>query len=202
MKRLHEVGDDEPVSIHHHAADNLRFIRATLEQAGSFTAVPGIGGVVMGLTALLASVVASMQPTPHGWFMVWVAEAVIAFLIGSVAMLYKARGSGAVLYSVPGRRFAVALFPGLIAGGLLTMVLYREQRFDLLPGTWLLLYGAASAAGGALSVRAIPVMGFSFIALGGLAFVTPASWGNGLLAAGFGAAHIITGIIIARNHGG
>src|SRR3974390_2572583 len=41
-----------PVELHSRAMDNLRYIRQTMERAGSFTAVPGKGGVLMGGSAL------------------------------------------------------------------------------------------------------------------------------------------------------
>ena len=51
----------EPVELHAHAMDNLRYIRGTMERAGSFTAVPGLGGVLMGSIALVAAWVAGPQ---------------------------------------------------------------------------------------------------------------------------------------------
>ena len=42
-----------------------------MESAAEFTAVPGWGGVAMGITALVAAFVASRQTTPLAWLTVW-----------------------------------------------------------------------------------------------------------------------------------
>ena len=42
----------QPVELHEHAMDNLKYIRQTLERAGSFTAVPGKGGMLMGVVGV------------------------------------------------------------------------------------------------------------------------------------------------------
>ena len=54
--------------------DNLRFIRETMERAGSFTAVPGMGGMLMGVSALGAAVAggASDRAWTAGWRSGWV----------------------------------------------------------------------------------------------------------------------------------
>jgi len=72
----------------------------------------------------------------------------------------------------------------------------------MLPGTWLLLYGAAVAAAGALSVRIVPLMGLTFMLLGVGALALAPAHPDLFLAAGFGGLHVVFGILIARRHGG
>ena len=189
-------------AIHQHAVENLRFIRETMEGASSFTAVSGVGGIGMGLTALVAGMLAGRPPSTGRWLFAWLSSALVAFLIGTLAMRRKARRFKMGLLSRPGRKFALGLAPPLIVAALLTAALYRAGRLDLLPGMWLLLYGAAVTTGGAFSVRIVPAMGACFMILGAVALFAPPSWSNMLLAAGFGGLHIAFGVVIARRHGG
>jgi len=182
--------------------DNLRFIRETMEGAAFFTAVSGLGEVAVGVTAMVAAWIASRQVTTWGWLQVWLWDALVAFLITTGAIAWKARRSEQSLLSKPGRRFALALFPPLMAGALLTPVLFYSGNVTALPGLWLLLYGTGVVTGGAFSVRTVPVMGMAFMALGAVALVSPPTWRDALLAAGFGGLHVIFGIVIAWRHGG
>ena len=182
--------------------DNLRFIRETMERASAFTAVPGWGGVFIGTTALFACAWAARQPTIHEWLFTWLWEALLSIAVGLVTMRRKARQADAPLLSGPGRKFALSLTPPLIAGLVLTVVLYRAHVYAALPGLWLLLYGTGIVTGGAFSVRIVPVMGLCFMAIGMAALFLPASFGNALMAVGFGGLHILFGLIIARRYGG
>jgi hypothetical protein len=185
-----------------HAEEHLRFIRTTMERASSFTAVPGLGGVAMGLTALAAAGLSRLATTPEQWLGVWLAEACLAVSIGVAAMARKARRSGSELFSGPARRFLLTLTPPLGAGAVLTLALEREGFVTLLPGVWLLLYGTAVVTGGAMSVRTVLVMGALLMLLGCAALSSPSSWGTAYMAAGFGVLHVVFGFVIARRHGG
>jgi len=182
--------------------DNLRFIRETMEGAAFFTAVSGIGEVAVGLTALVAAWLGSRQTTTWAWLQVWLWDALVAFILTTGAIAWKARQSEQSLFSKPGRRFALGLFPPLIAGALLTPVVLFSGNVGVLPGLWLLLYGTGVVTGGAFSVRTVPVMGMAFMALGAVALVSPPAWRDALLAAGFGGLHILFGLFIAWRHGG
>jgi hypothetical protein len=193
---------EEPPRLHERALDQLTFIRDTMEGASRFTAVPGRGIVLIGLTALAAAWIASRRATVEGWILTWLGEAVSALAIGVVTAAVKARAAGVALLSAPGRKAALAFAPPLLAGAVLTAALYRAGRPDLLPGSWLLLYGTGMVTGGAFSVRVIPVMGLGFVLAGAATLLGPASWGGPAMAAGFGGLHLLFGLLIWREHGG
>lgn len=192
----------EPVEIHAHAIDNLRYIRKTMERAGSFTAVPGIGGMLMGSTALAAAWMASHQARGPGWIAIWLGEALLALAIGIVGAELKSRRAKLPLLSGPARKFVAGFTPAMLAGAVLTAVLFRAGRPEFLPGTWMLLYGAAVVSGGWASVRVVPLMGACFMAAGAAALWWPGLSGDAFLAAGFGGLHILFGTVIAVKYGG
>jgi hypothetical protein len=194
---------EHPEPIHAHAVENLRFIREAMARATEFTAVPGWGGVAMGITAIVAAMVSGPPDNSLRWVSVWLVEAGIAAAIALATMTIKARRSGAPLSkAAPAYRFALGYVPPLVAGMVLTPVFASLDLMARLPGCWLLLYGTAVASGGAFSVRIVPLMGVCFMTLGVVAFAAPAAWGHWLMAAGFGGLHIVFGYLIARNYGG
>jgi hypothetical protein len=192
----------EPIPLHAHAIDNLRYIRETMERAGSFTAVPGWGGVAMGLTALAAAALAWRESSAASWLETWLVEGALAIALGILAMWRKASAAGLPLWSAPARKFVFSFVPPLIAGAALTIVLWNAGLTGAIPGVWLMLYGTGVITGGAFSVPVVPVMGTCFLAVGAIAIFTPASWGNFWLGLAFGGLHILFGFVIARRYGG
>jgi hypothetical protein len=192
----------EPIALHDRAMDDLRYIRQTMERAGEFTAVPGLGGMAMGATGLAAAVIAAGQPTPVRWLAVWLIAAVLAVAIALWSMSRKAQRAGMSIVDGPARKFALSFLPPVLAGAILTAALFRLDAVAALPGVWLLLYGAGVVTGGTFSVRIVPVMGVAFMITGIAALFSPAAWGDVYLGIGFGGLQLAFGAAIARSHGG
>jgi hypothetical protein len=202
--RLKEESEtaSEPPRLGDRAIDNLKFIRETMERAStSFTAVPGYGGALMGATAIGASIIAANQTTKF-WLLTWMAEALLAFAIGFLAMWQKARTAESSLFSAPARKFAFGFAPPIFAGIVLTVLFYKINQTEILPVVWLLMYGAAVTTGGMFSVKPVPTMGVCFLILGMIAAIAPLQYGNFFMGLGFGVMQIIFGIVIGRKHGG
>ena len=192
----------EPVALGDRARHDLQFIRRTMERGPAFTGVPGWGGVGMGVSALLATWVAATRATSDGWLVTWVLEAGIAVLIGSWAIHRKARRAELPVLSGAGRKFLLSFLPPALAGAVLTLALHQTGQVALLPGMWLLLYGAGVVTAGTFSVKVVPIMGLCFMVLGTAALLVGPAWGDVALGVGFGGLHILFGLYIARKHGG
>ncbi len=182
------------------AEETLAYIRQTMESASTFTAVSGWGVVGVGTVGLIASWV-SWAAGSSSILVVWIPTALVAGLISGAANVTKAKRLGVPLWSGSFRKMAWGLAPALVAGALMTQALTAAGATDLLPGMWLVLYGAGVTASGTFSVRALRWMGLTMLALGSLALLSP-DLGLAVLGVGFGAAHVGFGFYVAQRHGG
>jgi hypothetical protein len=208
--------DRHPPALHDRAIQDLSFIRRTMEGASAFTDVPGWGLAGIGASALATTTLAQAQPTAGRWLAVWIGEAVLAASIGTgllwLKMRRNGRASAEVPLSIPARKFYLGLLPAIAAGALLTFAMIDLTAVGtapvavgipaLLPGLWLTLYGTGIVTAGMHSVRAVPLMGLTFMGLGAIALFGTPALGEWMLAAGFGITHIGFGLWIARRHGG
>ena len=200
--RKEEIQPNQPVNIGDRALDNLKFIRETMERSTVFTSVPGYGGILMGATAIVAAYIAHSQASIRDWLTVWLTEAVLAFFIGLLAMWQKTKISKTSIFSTPARKLVMNSLPPMLCGVFITLGLWRFGHFEAMIPVWILCYGAAVVCGGAFSVKAVPLMGWCFIALGAIAFFLPAGTGQLMMGLSFGVLHIVFGLVIWRKHGG
>jgi hypothetical protein len=193
------------VPIESRALGTLAFIRASIESSSSMD-VPGMAGIVMGVIGLFAALVVSFPRWASHWLGVWLVAAVVALLLGGALVARQIAHRGDTLYLGPTRKFLLCLCPALLAGAVLTYVLWSAGLLAPIPGMWLLLYGCAMLSASTVTIaevaRLIAVMGVLFVALGSAAFALPATMHTPLLGLGFGALHIVFGMLIGRvTHG-
>jgi hypothetical protein len=199
-EQLHKP--DGTASIGRGAAENLRYIRNTIEAAQTFTTVPGKGCIVMGCAATLASIVEAMPSFAAHWLPIWLTAAVVSAASALYFMEQKARSQGLSLRRAVATRFFLTLAPAFVAGGILTVALYDIVGREIIGGIWLLLYGVGIAACGLFSIPIVLISGFAFMGLGTVALSAPGAWMPWLLGGGFGGIHLLLGVIILRDHGG
>jgi hypothetical protein len=182
--------------------DNLSFIRTTMERAAGLTAVSGWGIVGTGIVGAATALATARIPDLEVRLLCWLAAAPLAAMSSVAGIVWKARRGGLPALAGPARLLAMAFFPPILVGALLTLALWRADALAVVPTSWLLLYGTAVVAGGAYSVRALPAMGAAFLVLGAVAVLAPTAWSELLLGLGFGGLHLGFGAWIARRHGG
>ena len=195
------IRSSAPVAIDSHALGTLNYIRSSIEAAGAF-AVPGTAGVAMGAVGLAATGLACVPALSGHWIGIWLSASILASGLGVVLIARHRAGHGLTLYRGPARRFVLCLCPALLAGGVLTAVLWQSGESRLLPGMWLLLYGSVVLSATLLTapamMRLIGIMGALFVLWGAVAFELPLRWHNFVLGAGFGVLHLAFGLLIGR----
>ena len=183
-------------SVHEHADGQLRVIRAAMERAGSFTAVPGWAGVLMGAIGVAAGFAADRSQEPREWALIWLVAAGLALPVGAAAMVHRARSGGVDLSAGVARRFVLSLAAPVAAGVILSAGVLQRESYELLPAVWLTLYGTGVLVAGIFSIRLISVLGISFMGLGAAAAFAPWWLATVLVAVGFGGLHLLAGSIV------
>src|ERR1700688_4138802 len=200
------IDSEAPAAIESRALGTLAYIRASIESSSSMD-VPGMAGIVMGIIGLLAAVLVSLPRWSAHWLGIWLAAAAVAFLLGGALLARQIVQRGHTRYLGPARKFLLCLCPALLAGAVLTLVFVTVGMTNIIPGTWLLLYGCAVLSASTVTIvgvaRLVCTMGALFVALGMAAFALPAVTHTAMLGLGFGVLHIIFGFLIGRStHGG
>lgn len=189
------------VNLDMHAISTLRYIRASMDAAGS-VAVPGSAGIAMGIVGSVSTALSLAPQLQAHWFSIWLLAAPIAAAVGGLLLARPASVASFIATGTPGRKLALGLLPCLFAGAAMTAVLWRADLIEAIPGTWLLLYGCALISASVSTRVMVAWMGLCFVGVGIVALISPSPFQVPLLGAGFGGLHILFGILIGRDaHG-
>lgn len=185
------------VNLDMHAIATLRYIRESMEGAGS-VAVPGSAGIAMGIIGLAATALSLTPGLAAHWLTIWLVAAPIAALAGGLLLMRSASVAFFIGSGTPGRKLVLGLLPSVFAGAVMTAVLFSADYTGAVPGTWLMLYGCALISASVSTRVIVGWMGACFAVLGVIALIVPSPFHIPLLGSGFGGLHILFGILIGR----
>ena len=161
-----------------------------------------MAGIVMGTIGALTAIAVSLPRWASHWLGIWLVAAVIALLLGGAMVARQVAHRGHSRYWGPARKFLLCLCPALLAGAVMTLVLWNAALTAAIPGMWLLLYGcavlSASSVTSAGIAKLICGMGALFVVLGATTFLLPANTHTLMLGVGFGGLHIVFGVRIGN----
>jgi hypothetical protein len=188
----------------------LTEIRSMMERSSKFLSLSGLSGIGAGVIALAGwwwakGYLASRFAPGSGGIVnhedvvlfIFVSVLVVAAAL-AVAMFFSwrlARRKGLPIWNVTARETVTALMVPLVAGGVFSLILARQEAFALIPSAMLLFYGMALVSAGKYTVMDVRIFGICQTLLGLTAAFMP-DLALPLWAAGFGVLHIIYGIVV------
>ena len=178
--------------------ENLAVIRRLMERGTRYEAITGRGALVAGAAALAVAGFLHFGPlTGDASFLAtWAALAVAAASWVALPALRASHAAAPEGSSVSAQARAVALevVPAYLAAAVLTAVLWRGGRADLLPCAWMLLHGVAILATASHAPSRLVRLGIAFVAAGAVAGLLSVDR-DLAMAAGFGGLNIVYGAI-------
>ncbi len=208
---------------HEHQEDSLKTlqdIRSIMERSARFISLSGWSGVWAGCVALAGSLVARswLKDLPGAYyspyrtapasvpdedynsivlrFVLLAIGVLIVALIGGYYFTWrKTRLLGSKLWNNASRRMVIQIAIPLAAGGLFALNFLHDRHEAYVAPTCLVFYGLALINGSKYTLSDIQYLGLLEMALGCISLFFP-GYGLTFWAIGFGALHILYGIIV------
>jgi hypothetical protein len=188
----------------------LAEIKSMMERSTRFLSLSGLAGVLAGIYAFLGAGIA--------WYWIYfptstfgdgmeaitsdelqtkllvVAFLVLVLAIGTAYLLsqQKSQKNADKFWTPASKRFLLALFIPVTAGGLFSFALIHESTFQLIAPTTLIFYGLGLVNASHFTLKEIRNLGFGQLILGTFAAFFP-DFGLVCWALGFGVLHVIYG---------
>jgi hypothetical protein len=180
------------------AAQTLEVIRTLMERATQYQLLTARAGLVAGSLASLGALAFTVLDPANPWHFgaVWgvvFAGSLAATVLGTVL---RSRESGEPVWSRQARTVIAALAPSLFAALVLTVFFFQQGLHEWLPGVWMLCYGQGALATAAYAPPPIRGLGLVVLFLGPVALALGPAWGVLLMGLGFGAGHIVLGVVL------
>jgi hypothetical protein len=211
MSRANPTGQAEE------SMETLRDIKRMMERSSRFISLSGLSGLSAGICALIGAWVAHgwMQAyydnggtvTRYGyireethnlkWRLVALAAGVLAAALVSSTWLTwrRARKNGLPVWDLTSKKLLINMVIPLATGGLFVLGLFYHSDWDIVAPACLIFYGLALVNASKYTLTDIRYLGILEIAVGCINMYY-AQWGLWFWALGFGALHIVYGLIM------
>lgn len=192
---------------HHDYTKDIAEIRLMMERSSKFLSLSGWAGILAGIYALtgawIAHSILEFQPdtflythsNPGSVALVASVVLILALLSAFIDSRVKANKRKEKAWNTTSKKMLAAMAVPLATGGLLILILISNGLMGLIAPFTLIFYGLALYNAGFYTFKEVRLMGFVQIALGLLNTIF-ISYGLLFWAIGFGAVHILYGIIM------
>lgn len=197
--------------------EDLLHIRSMMERSSRFISLSGLSGVVAGLAAIAGAVYVYFVFQREGidYFdgkrnvfgpalvdelvMIGIAILVVALLSGYIFTANKSKRKGLKIWDATTRRLLVTFAVPLVTGGFFCLALLYHHLFVFIAPATLLFYGLALVSAERYTLTDIKYLGYCQIILG-LISLFFLGWGLLFWTIGFGALHIVYGLIMHKKY--
>jgi len=183
------------------AERTLEVIRMLMERGTRYTHVCGSSGIAAGLITLGGCAVLASGRLPYDRVTSFVATFAVVFVASFLANVYftfrMARQNHEPVWSRTARTVTLAFLPNFVAAIVLSGVLIREGRLDLLPGLWMLLYGCGELAISFFAPLSILVLGLAFVLAGAVSLLFFRGHEVLMMGLSFGGIHLAYGLAVS-----
>ncbi len=199
--------------------EDLDTIRNIMENSTRFLSLSGLAGVFAGLTAIAGAAVAyylifkgnfsaeffsALTAEELKLIKQWSVFDAVAVLIAAVIVAYilsyrKAEKKGLRMWTPVSKRFLVSMIVPLISGGLLILIIFIQNQFNLIIPFMLIFYGLALVNAGKFTYNEVFYLGLMQIISGLTAAALP-EYALILWSFGFGFLHIAYGLLLYRKY--
>ena len=197
--------------------EDLSHIRSMIERSSRFISLSGLSGVVAGLAAIIGAVYVYFVFQREGidYFdgernifrpslvkelvIIGVVILGVALLSGYIFTANKSRKKGLKIWDATTKRLLVTFAVPLITGGFFCLALLYHHLFVFIAPATLLFYGLALVSAERYTLTDIKYLGYCQIVLG-LISLFFLGWGLVFWTIGFGALHIVYGLIMHKKY--
>jgi predicted lysophospholipase L1 biosynthesis ABC-type transport system permease subunit len=197
--------------------EDLSHIRSMMERSSRFISLSGLSGVVAGLAAIIGAVYVYFVFQREGisyldgernilspslvreLVIIGIVILVVAILSGYIFTANKSKKKGLKIWDGTTKRLLVTFAVPLIAGGIFCLALLYHHLFVFIAPATLIFYGLALVSAERYTLTDVKYLGYFEIVLG-LISLFFLGWGLLFWAFGFGALHIVYGLIMHKKY--